>query len=237
MFRPFARTAARYPLLRRLVATSLAAWCVSRASAVQAEEPVAPRRPSPVAFVVSGGVSLGAYEAGFLYAIVEALKRHRDVFDIRVATGASAGSTNGFLSLLASCEPPVPDPTQSLLFSAWKEVGFPRLFDPKDTTPIAAFSRKPLDRLAEKIQARFMAGVPTSCDVMLGVSTTRLASQKHVLGPDSPLQLPRTEEKFVVRMLGKGNGKPPSLENYVDPRYGFPQALLPSPRAHAPSKG
>ena len=54
-----------------------------------------PNRPR-IALVVSGGLSLGAYQAGFLHYFTEYLKRFRSSDGLRprivVATGASAGS-------------------------------------------------------------------------------------------------------------------------------------------------
>ena len=66
------------------------------------------------ALVVSGGVSLGSYQAGFLYYTTLILRRFDDQlrrlgFDgpdvgrFRVVTGASAGSINSFLSSIAGC--------------------------------------------------------------------------------------------------------------------------------------
>lgn len=210
-------------------ALPLAATSASN-TAAPLSSPPAPRakvRPSPVTLVVSGGVSLGAYQAGFLYTLVETMKRNPELLDLKIATGASAGSTNGLLSLIASCEPPQPDPTESMLFRSWKDIGFPDLFEPKKTTAIAAFSRTPMDRVAERLEEHLKKGLSPTCDVVLGVSTTRLTSKKRPLGPNSALELPHTEEKFVVRLRGRGPGKTPLFENYVDATYGFPQGLLP----------
>ena len=188
----------------------------------------------PISFVVSGGVSLGAYEAGFLYYLVESLKRMPELFDMKIATGASAGSINGLLAMLATCDARSDDPRESMLFRTWSDIGFPGLWDPKQSSPIALFSRKSMQEVAERIGKRIDAGFPTACDVVVGVSTTRLSPKKEALAPRSPLELPRNEEKFVVRIRGRGPGTAPSFENYVDPTYGFPQSLLPldgNPRA------
>ncbi len=191
-------------------------------------------RPVPVSFVVSGGVSLGAYEAGFLHYLVETLKMSPELFDLKIATGASAGSINGLLAMIASCDARQDDAAESLLFRTWADVGFPGLYDPKETTPIALFSRKTMKSVSERIRTRIDAGFPDTCDVVLGVSTTRLSPKREALSARSSLELPRTEEKFVVRMRGKGQGKSPVFENYVDSSYGFPQSLLPLQENPAP---
>ena len=184
-------------------------------------------RPLPVSFVVSGGVSLGAYQAGFLQTLVAILKQSPEAFDLKLATGASAGSVNSLLALFASCEEIPKDPTGTLMFRSWTELGFPALAEPKFKSPTALFSRTLMGKIWENIRARYEAGFPTSCDVALGVATTRLAAKRELLAPNSPLQLPRSEEKFVVRLRGQGEGKAPKLENYVDSTYEFPQVLLP----------
>ena len=185
------------------------------------------KRPTPVGFVVSGGVSLGAYEAGFLHYLVETMKRNPGLYDVRIATGASAGSINGLLTLLASCDDPNDDPKKSLFYGTWTPIGLPGLHDPSRPSAIALFSRRPLDTVADRILARVARGFPTSCDVVLGVTTTRLTNTREAHGAHGRLELPRAEERFVVRMRGEGAGKPLSLESYVDTTYGFPQPLLP----------
>lgn len=203
--------------------SSLAAAAPENVSA----PPAAKSRPLPVSFVVSGGATLGAYQAGFLQALVTTLKRTPTVFDFKLATGASAGSVNALLALFASCDEAPKDPTDSLLFRSWSELGFPALEESKFKSPVALFSRKLMGHVWEGIEQRYNAGFEASCDVVLGVSTTRLEAKKQALDTGSPLELPRTEEKFVLRMRGQGKGKPPTLENYVDSAYGFPQVLLP----------
>lgn len=59
-------------------------------------------RPQKLAITISGAVSLGSYEAGVLYEIFEALRRHNEHVDvlagkapkvvINVLCGASAGA-------------------------------------------------------------------------------------------------------------------------------------------------
>lgn len=197
-------------------------------------EPPPRARPIPLSLVVSGGVSLGAYEAGFLHELLETLKASPGLIELKVATGASAGSINGLLSLLTGCSPAIDDPREGLLFQTWSDVGFPGLYDARGTTAIALFSRKTMRSVTERLERRFAAGLPPSCDVVLGVSTTHLAPHKESLAGDPELRLARTEERFVVRLRGQGAGRVPKVENYVDATYGFPQALLPLADNRAP---
>ena len=57
-----------------------------------------------VGITISGGVSLGAYEAGFSYYLTETLKANQTTeFRPKYYTGASAGGINSLLSLIESC--------------------------------------------------------------------------------------------------------------------------------------
>ena len=109
------------------------------------------RGPPRVALVVSGGVSLGSYQAGFLYYFVEYLKRldridvsagrrpltrpewaktRIGVSPIIVATGASAGSVNTTLAALEMCRKlrPIIAPAESLLYRTWHGLAVEKLF-------------------------------------------------------------------------------------------------------------
>jgi hypothetical protein len=176
------------------------------------------------AIVVSGGVSLGAYQAGFLYLYTEAMKRSGRA-RIPLLTGASAGSANGFLAGLSMCQPPTPDPHDSLGWRTWIPVGFDDLYDPDHVRPDGLFSRGPLAVATHRIWRELESGLPDTCDFVLGVSTTRL--QIHNIRLQEGLRIPRQEEKFLVRVRGRGLGVPPEFSNYADPYRDVEQPILP----------
>ncbi|WP_164006968.1 patatin-like phospholipase family protein [Pyxidicoccus trucidator] len=188
---------------------------VARADASEA----ATFQPGPHAaaysLTVSGGVALGAYEAGFLaYAV--AASRTEGVERMRLLTGASAGSLNGLLAVLATCGEEAPGPTRSLFWETWIPVGYDRLFVPEDVTPLGAFSRAWLEAQARRIEAAWNRGLSPACDVVLGVSVTRVEPRLvHVAGGRLPL--PRMEEKFALRIQGRGPGRLPRVTNYTAP--------------------
>src|SRR3954471_894992 len=86
------------------------------AAAAQAARP-------PASITISGGVSLGSYEAGLVYYVVEAMRLNPAAATPRIVTGASAGSVNGFMTILQSCGAEVTDPTASVLWNAWIPLG------------------------------------------------------------------------------------------------------------------
>ena len=180
----------------------------------------------PASITISGGVSLGSYEAGLVYYMVEAMRLNPSAATPRIVTGASAGSVNGFMTILQSCGAAVPDPTASLFWNAWIPLGLEKLHVKGQAEKTAAFSRAAFEAPVQLIVQAWHAGLPTSCDAVFGLSVTRLVPRMVTTEGDR-LQLPRVEEHFVVRIQGRGTGKPPRLTNYVDPKWEGEQALLP----------
>jgi predicted acylesterase/phospholipase RssA len=200
---------------------------------VEAPEPVEPplpvspsAAPAPLALTVAGGVSLGSYEAGYLYYLTETLKRNPEFFDVQVVTGASAGAANSLLTVLSLCGPQETDPERSVFYRAWIPVGLGELFRPEDVSVMGIFSKQAIHLALDQIEAAWDEGLPDACDIVWGVSTTRLAPIPVAVG-DGAFQIPRLEEKFVVRIRGRGLGRVPLVQNYVDRDFGLEQPLLP----------
>src|SRR4051812_11101209 len=189
------------------------------AAAAQSAQP-------PASITISGGVSLGAYEAGLVYYVTEVMRLNPAAATPRMVTGASAGSVNGFMTILQSCGAAVPDPTTGLLWNAWVPLGLEKLYVKGQTLETSAFSRAAFDAPLQGIVQAWNAGLPPSCDAVFGLSVTRLVPR--VAGTEGQrLSLPRVEEHFVVRVQGRGVGKPPRLTNYVSPKWTGEQTLLP----------
>jgi predicted acylesterase/phospholipase RssA len=183
-------------------------------------------RDIPIALTVSGGVSLGAYEAGYLYYSLAAQRANPGMSRIVIATGASAGSVNALLTLRASCAGSTLDPRESLFHRVWVPMGLKQLFRPEDVSPVAAFSQKSFQEVGKMVERELAEGLPESCDVVLGIVASRL-SPRLLEAADGRLKVPVTEERFVVRIRGQGPGRMPLLTNYVDPDTVDEQALLP----------
>ncbi len=179
-----------------------------------------------VALAISGGASLGVYEAGYLYVLGEALKR--EGIPLRVATGASAGSGNALFSALSSCGAPNGRPGADLGYRFWLSTRFADLFRPAASTPVSAFTaRRGLDVMRRLTQETWERGLPASCDVVLGIPVTRITPLDVPLRPGSPLSAPRQLLRFTLRIRGRGPGRPPLIENVLDPASRVPQLLLP----------
>lgn len=185
--------------------------------------------PPALSLTISGGVSLGAYEAGQLHYMTEALKANPRLGRLQLVTGASAGSTNGVMAILAACAPaPRPlGPARGLFWKTWIPLGLDDLWrEAEQGGRQGAFGRAWMERVAGELEATFRAGLREDCDVVLGVSVTR-AAPREVVTPTPGLALPRVEEKFALRVQGRGAGRPPRLTNYASATDRWPQPLLP----------
>ncbi|MDH3498333.1 MAG: patatin-like phospholipase family protein, partial [Gemmatimonadota bacterium] len=179
-----------------------------------------------VALVISGGASLGVYEAGYLYVLGETLKR--EGIPLRVATGASAGSGNALFSALSSCGAPNGRPGADLGYRFWLSTSFADLFQPAASTPVSAFTARPgLDMMRRLVEEIWQRGLPVPCDVVLGIPVTKITPLDVPLRPGSPLSAPRQLLRFTLRIRGRGLGRPPLIENVVDSGSRVPQLLLP----------
>ncbi len=242
---------ARRPARIWVAAVLTAAWVGSAAPARAAPPETAPpetgiAEPAPAepgpppsgtiaqVLTVSGGVSLGVYQAGFLYLTSEWFARHPERARLRVVTGASAGSINGVIAAMSACMPPQDDPRESLGWQTWMPLGYSALFVPGEVTAVSAFSRRALLESAERLRAVWDRGLSEPCDVIVGVAVTRLDPLPfHAPGG---LSIPRQEEKFVFRLRSRGAGQPPWVTNVVDADDPVPHPLLPFRKDAGPER-
>jgi len=185
----------------------------------------APPVPEPMALTVSGGVSLGAWEAGFLHYAVGVIRENPGHTQLRLVTGASAGATNALMAVVAEYGDAAPTPDASIFARTWIPLGLEQLFVPAEAGRQGVFSRRWTELLWQRIEAGLAAGLSEECDVVLGVSVTRLVPRAVTLTPG--VTVPRVDEHFVLRIVGRGPGRLPRFTNYVDPDWDFEQHLLP----------
>ena len=202
---------------------------------VPVPEPVEPPKatgPVPLSVTISGGGTKGAYMAGQLYYLQQLVERAQGSHEVRVYTGASAGAINSITSVLSQCGPRLGSPQQSLFWKVWIPVGVNDLFHPEVTDEPGLFSRKGFKPVEDALRAAWNAGLSERCDVLVGIAITRLNARIVQLAPGFP-SLPRSLETVLVRVTGRGFGRPPLLTNYVDPASTIPQVILPLDGADA----
>ena len=160
---------------------------------------------------ISGGVSLGAYEGGLLYYLMNHIGTRSPRSELAVVTGASAGSLNSLIAILSDCGLQREAPLDSLAYRVWQSVDLAGLAQPKDVTPISLFSRTAFSPAIAAIKQAWMGGIDTKCDVLLGVSVTRRTPIQHQIRPG--LVVIRQAEYFVFRIQGRGKHQAPRISN------------------------
>jgi predicted acylesterase/phospholipase RssA len=135
--------------------------------------------------VISGGVSLGAYESGYNWAMIKMLSeiRRKGLYvepELRAVAGASAGSINALLSTIYWCQKddiPLHNTIHdNLFYETWVNLGIEDLAikgeDPQNKSSL--FTRHGLEKKADKIMEHFKKPIyRKGCEVALGVSVTK----------------------------------------------------------------
>ncbi len=174
-----------------------------------------------LSLVSRGGVSLGNWQAGFLYWVTEWAKTRRSRGPgssesdpaFRTVTGASAGAVNGFAAAVEGCKPPNSSATDSLYYKVWINLGLfgrhgePGLFPGESggSTAISLFTNDALDAaLSSATNYIEEGGQLAPCSVDYGFVTTHLdptQSPVHVRQDGEPiLTTKKLKEKFTVRL-------------------------------------
>jgi hypothetical protein len=164
--------------------------------ATSAQQPATSRRqcesaPLPIILTVEGGGSLGVYEAGMTYLLVDIFKRRwlgahmsatvagLPALCLAVATGASAGNINGFLAATDWCDGRLSvSPESSVYWTTWVTTGLTQLFEnPRDTVDEKAlFSRSHFDGYIQRQLKRAWSTTQwiPGCRTHFGATVTRL---------------------------------------------------------------
>jgi len=155
-------------------------------SSLYADSKKAERKQVNFSMVISGGVSLGAYEAGYNWAIIKMLseiKYNSDLAEpnLKSVAGASAGSINALLSAMYWCQDESISLHNSiddnLFYETWVNLGIEDLLiDGKDSqNKSSLFSRRGLEQKGKKIIEHLNRPIyKKNCEVPLGVAVTKV---------------------------------------------------------------
>jgi hypothetical protein len=138
----------------------------------------------PYALTISGGVSLGAYEAGLNWVILKALRIEQEagrtpVPELVGVTGASAGSINALISALAWCleGDGLGTVNENRFRDIWMPIGFETLLPATGhgyRRDDGWLTRRAFDRIIGEIESLLVQGkFRTGCSVLLGFTITR----------------------------------------------------------------
>jgi predicted acylesterase/phospholipase RssA len=145
----------------------------------------AEKKEIDLSMVISGGVSLGAYEAGYNWAMIKMLsniKNHSQIAlpHLRSVTGASAGSINALISAIYWCQEDdqydLNTIDNNLFYNTWVKLGLDDLIingrDPNNKSTL--FSRKTLNLRAKEIFDHMNKPIfQKGCEVPIGFAVTK----------------------------------------------------------------
>lgn len=178
------------------------------------------KQKRPYSLTISGGISLGVYEAGLNWVIIEQLRNGRlkgDEMDRLLAiTGASAGAINTLIAALRYCEVKnSPSTVEDNLFNkTWRTIGIEGLlpdtkinYDQLNGHRDGVFSRKifarVLSTLSEKAHAR---NYRNDCYLNLGLTVTRHVPEEKVIGKGIDKQNIKVQRFVIPLTLKVKNG-------------------------------
>jgi predicted acylesterase/phospholipase RssA len=177
----------------------------------------------PLALSISGGTSLGAYEAGYCYYFTEWVKKNEALFDLRVVTGTSAGSINALITFLSMADTaPVSAPQSSAFFQTWSDIDFSRIRGPD--TRLGIFGRTGIKHVADMFIPKIRKRANHKTDRYLGITATHLNSYNQEVV--SGLTIPTIKQQFVVHGTTDSAGAWTFL-NHIDSSSKLPTAVLP----------
>jgi len=181
--------------------------------------------------VISGGVSLGAYEAGYNWAVIKMLSEIREtgkLIDPELASvaGASAGSINSLLTAMYWCQkntvPLKNHVADNLFYETWVNLGIEDLSihgkDPKNKSTL--FTRKGLEEKGKKIISHMNRPIfRKNCEVPLGVSVTKVTPiVEEIAGvkiKNQHFSIPFTVKEKNGKMVIENKKMPPSTDFYI----------------------
>jgi hypothetical protein len=179
-----------------------------------------------LAIAISGAVSLGSYEAGVMYEVLEAIAKYNEKEDekdepnrieIDVITGASAGGmTAGILAQKLLCDgKSLRDPYTNPLYESWvQEVDIGKLLEkPREEYKFSLLS----SRVVESIGEKYIENHPlikeshssVASEIYVGIAMSNLNGWDYIVRPrnvqgDGKFPYTRYKDRFVCR-LSKDN--------------------------------
>jgi predicted acylesterase/phospholipase RssA len=181
--------------------------------------------------VISGGVSLGAYESGYNWAIVKMLSKIREHGtlghpELRSVTGASAGSINALMTAMYWCQKdsvPLKNAVEdNLFYETWVNLGIEDLaiHGEDSNNKSTLFTRKALEKKAAYILEQMNRPIfRKGCEVPLGVSVTKVTPIIETIAgikiKNQHFSVPLTVKEKNGRLVIENRKMPTSTDFYI----------------------
>lgn len=188
-----------------------------------------------VALTVEGGGTLGSYEAGLTWALVQVFRQRRDyslrqalnptarslleslpTVDLRAAAGASAGSINAYIAANEWCSRDAAEPIDSSSFwRVWIPTGIRQLLPGRgrigNRNEKAILSRRAFGDLFEILDRQWShARYNSACTVLFGATVTRIQNDSVPISDEVFARNQRFAAAFSIKPVEQGFGFPPS---------------------------
>jgi len=196
------------------------------ATGVQAQQ-----LPLNFSIVISGGVSLGAYEAGYNWTLMHILSKMHNrksvvAPELKSVVGASAGSINALLTAVYWCQRE--DVTElntiddNLYYHTWVDLGIEDLMvkEGEKENRSALFSRRVLRKKAQKIIEHIRKPVfREGCEIPIGIAVTKvkpiIEMTQGVRIKSQSFSVPLSFYVEKNRAFLRNKNMPPSSTNYL----------------------
>ncbi|NOR55274.1 MAG: hypothetical protein GQ531_03625 [Sulfurovum sp.] len=181
--------------------------------------------------VISGGVSLGAYQSGYNWATIKILNKLRDEHklvepDLRSISGASAGAINAAYAAMYWCQKgsvslhnTVDD---NLFYDTWVNLGIDDLLipgkDPDNNSTL--LSRRVLEENGRKFVEHMKQPIfRKNCEIPLGIAVTKAVPIVEKVGDltmkNQQFAVPLTLKEKNGKVIVENRSMPPSENFYI----------------------
>ncbi|MBL0721114.1 MAG: patatin-like phospholipase family protein [Sulfurovum sp.] len=189
------------------------------------------RKPIDFSMTISGGVSLGAYQAGYNWAVIKMLSQMKELSPylnptLRSISGASAGSINALLASVYWCQKPTINlknrVDNNLFFDTWVNLGIEDLIiegrDKNNRSTL--FTRKFLYKKADNIMTHMNKSIyKKGCEVPIGFSVTKatpiIEEFQGVKIRNQHFSVPFTLKEQGGKLRIKNRKMPPSTDFFI----------------------
>ncbi len=178
--------------------------------------------------IISGGISLGAYEAGYNWGLLKYLnylkhQNNKNSINMDSIAGASAGAINAMISAMAWCRDANSADKDNMIennlfYNIWTKVDFEDLLIDKEfgttdnTNKTSLFSRKKLEDLAENIFTELNKPYyERECKIPFGFATTRVDAK---ISKIQDIEIANKLFHIPLYLVGKSNHRAKVMDNY-----------------------
>lgn len=210
------------PLVSSRTAVVILISILEFSTVAQAQSPTCSPSSHPVALVMSGGTSLGSYQAGAIHRILQAIQQHKEKYQLKMLAGASAGGINGLLAFQDHCSLGEKTNPTPWLFRFWQGINAKELFHPQGH-PNSLLNRQ----ATEKISESFFQDWENSAHVCDLILSTPLTLKEPRILPFAGTQKSRSQFlTFSLRAKPSASRSEHVLQNYGNPGAEFQSSLL-----------